>query len=548
MAGLVRAILLVALAGAAAAVPSASASTHFNTTTNSTTLLYVPFHSSEPTSNLRDLIDCALSPAVAPSVAGEQFDILLALSGAAADPRRADQLGALLRTAAAKLPVPLPRVHVTSVALGPGHDAYDRDAVGTRDWVSGPNSLFYDTFLPNGTVHRRHVAGYTYVQQLETDVCATRRGWLDTLLAAARARPSALVVGANLAGDCVWVAAHEECEPVRDRGDDGVLVGHVNGNALFRVTEDLARLLTLARDALGDSEPFDLALWRAAVAVGWEGRVVGTPAAVNVGAPVDKARFRQAAYHGRPSEAVLVHAPRRLRTDGVAAAAARIAAGRVATVVVVTRNDVASGLLRHIAASLAGAGVTDVLYAAADDASYDAASKLAPYRVVSGGAAAVAAKLSAREVPIFMTPCRSAVLDGTAYARALTAIAGMAGVSGGGCGALVDALPVFIPPWPRAVPVAVATWANASHAATLASVLSAARVPCRPLPPRLFADIRTAANWTADPPFLHASRLSRRAAVRALTVSGAWRGTARDARAAWGGGKENKQHSRASVV
>ena len=256
---LASALLLTALAGVVAAAPVArlTALPPLNTTTPAPpTLLLIPMHASEPASNLRDLIACALSPGVAPSVTGERFTILLVLSGASPDPRRAHELGGVLRTAAAALPSPSPRVQVTSVALGATRDAYDRAAADTgAAWVSGPNSLFYDTLLPNGTVHARFVMGHTFVQQLETDVCATRAGWLDTLLTTARAAPGALVVGATLAGDCVWVAEHAECELVAGRGDDGVLVSHVNGNALYRAGSDLTLLLTLARDALGSTQP-----------------------------------------------------------------------------------------------------------------------------------------------------------------------------------------------------------------------------------------------------------------------------------------------------
>ena len=233
------------------------------------------------------------------------------------------------------------------------------------------------------------------------------------------------------------------------------------------------------------------------MAVGWEGRVVGTDAVVNVGAPVDAARGARAAYHGRlaawpdgrTSRVALVHAPRRLRVDGVAAAVARVPRGRVATVVAVTRADVMTGLLRHVHASLTGAGIRDMLCAAADKMAYDAASGLAPYRVLLGSAPSVAASLVGRGEAVFLVSCRSVVVDGDAYGNALARVAGAAGVSGGGCGdgaggdaAPRSTLPVFIPPWPPAVPATVTAWANASSTVTLPSLLATASIPCAPCP------------------------------------------------------------------
>jgi hypothetical protein len=527
-------------------------------------------HSSEPASHLADLAACALSSAVAPSVKGERFDVLLAISGA--HPVRSDALGRVLRAAVAGLPPPIPRVEVTTVTLA--RDAYDRAAAqrGDTSWVSGPNSAFYDALL-DGHIRKHHVAGYDYVQQLETDVCGARRGWLDTILAAARARPHALVVGATLAGDCVWIEAHGECERVGGGGpgNDGVLRSHVNGNALYRVNvtttptvlaaDDLGLLLSLARSALGDGEPFDLALWRAAAAVGWAGRVTGVPASVNVGAPVDAARFTHPSYHGRltawpdarSSAVALVHAPRRLRTDGVRAAAARVAAGGVATVVVVSRADVDTGLLRHAAASLAG--VDGVLWAAGDEAAYAAASALAPYRVVRGQGRAVAAQLLStdRGVGVFVISPRGAVLDAGRYGAALAALGGVGGVFGecGGGGGSRVALPLLVPGWPPAVRGAFARWASqaTTTTTTLASALAAVNATCRPLPPGAAGSVKSLAEGrlTSSPPaYVSASRLARRDAVRALTVVGAWRGDAAGAVRAWK--KEGKGEGRVKNV
>lgn len=211
-----------------------------------------------------------------------------------------------------------------------------------------------------------------------------------------------------------------------------------------------------------------------------------------------------------------------------------------------------TGLLRHVHASLTGAGIRDMLFAAADEMAYDAASGLAPYRVLLGSAPSVAASLVGRGEAVFLVSCRSVVVDGDAYGNALARVAGAAGVSGGGCGdgaggdaAPRSTLPVFIPPWPPAVPAAVAAWANASSTVSLPSLLATASIPCRSLPPLAFASARTAGTTPHDPAFISADALPRHVAVRALMIVGAWRGTPRDARAAWsGGGREVRKHVR----
>ena len=537
-------------------LPSSLAPFLQNATT--ATLLYIPVHTSESEAHLDALIECALAPRVAPSTVGAAFDLLLVVSGgdAAAAAAAAARGGAKLRAAAARLPEPRPRVRAKAA---PGGGAYDRAAAGvSADWVKGPNEAFYSVMIGGGEgkdgLHERIVSRYHFVQQLETDVCAGRPGWLDALLNAAAASPRALVVGARLAGDCVWIAADRTCRHLGP--GDAALARHINGNALFRASPDLASLLGAARSLFGNAEPFDLALWQTAAALGAEDRLVATPLAVNCGALVDAARFAAAAYHGR-ADIALVHAPRRLRADAVTAASARAPVEGPATLVAVASGDAEAGLLRHALHSLAAARVADPLFVAPDDGVAADVVKLAPYRtLVAPAAPAAAAALAVRGVDVLLVSTRFGALGdySTALQRAMHASSssrydawvgvvepGREGAPPACAAVALDPFPppLFIPARPPAAALAVADWAAAPHASIpLAPFLRARGVACRRLP-RALADARDAfARWdgAGDPVLLvsAAGEASPAAAVRALTVAGAWRGAAADAARAWG--------------
>ena len=95
---------------------------------------------------------------------------------------------------------------------------------------------------------------------------------------------------------------------------------------------------------------------------------------------VDETRFLEVAYHGLDA-AALIHAPRRLRTSSLKAAAARGKPRRPLTIVPVTQASVA--LVNNMMTSLRRAGVSRTMLVAADEVSFVAASRLAPYWVVA---------------------------------------------------------------------------------------------------------------------------------------------------------------------
>ena len=63
---------------------------------------------------------------------------------------------------------------------------YDKARTNSK-WVGGPNEVFYRALFREGDVFKAHIGcrGYDFVQQLETDVCPIRDGWLDALVAEA---------------------------------------------------------------------------------------------------------------------------------------------------------------------------------------------------------------------------------------------------------------------------------------------------------------------------------------------------------------------------
>ena len=115
------------------------------------------------------------------------FDILLVVSGPSDASQNATERFDVMRTmleAATDhlLPSP-PRVFLDYKTVGV--DRYnlnlaeeDKDS----EWVSGPNSVFYDAFAEGGEIYEKYTRFYELVQQLETDVCALRGGWLLELL------------------------------------------------------------------------------------------------------------------------------------------------------------------------------------------------------------------------------------------------------------------------------------------------------------------------------------------------------------------------------
>ena len=239
-------------------------------------LIYIPFHVTELEDHVAEFCDCTLK--WQPWHAGSEptpFDVLLSISGPASAGHEV-KLKAMLESAVAHVR-PRPRVFVDFIPLT--SDRYVQDvgaAEKDADWVSGPNTAFYDAML-DGRVYHRFVKHYRFVQQMETDVCALRDGWLDVLLAPMLVDDDLVVSGATIRSDCVYYKAWDRCDSVR------VVISHsphmylhVNGNALYRVGAELASLLSQARLLFKNTEPFDLAMYWAAKALDMEVRALLT--------------------------------------------------------------------------------------------------------------------------------------------------------------------------------------------------------------------------------------------------------------------------------
>lgn len=215
-------------------------------------LLYTPLHVSEPTDAVRAFAACLFGKT--PSLRGLQFDVLVSVSGAQPDGRDAEVEEIISDAAhASKVAVTFTALQDDTYALALSND-HRKDA----EWVSGPNAAFYGALL-SGPVYDAHTRHYDLVQQLETDVCAMADGWLDVLVEPMLRGASILVSGARTACDCVYDAIHDVCEPMSKYGDH--MLGHVNGNALYRVGRELRDVLTKAQAKYGNTEPFDLALY-----------------------------------------------------------------------------------------------------------------------------------------------------------------------------------------------------------------------------------------------------------------------------------------------
>ena len=119
-----------------------------------------------------------------------------------------------------------------------------------------------------------------------------------------------------------------------------------------------------------------------------QSRLHANPRYLNTPCLVDRARFILPAYRAVP-DAVAVHAPRRLRTTSVQAVASRgLNRGKQAqrklhtlTVVALTHAD--ADVLKHQQTAFGNQFVDGVVYVATDRATYDAASRIAPLRVVA---------------------------------------------------------------------------------------------------------------------------------------------------------------------
>lgn len=219
-------------------------------------LIYIPFHVSEPSSHIEDLCDCTFRQQPWHEHGSMPFDILLSISGRASSGNE-NELQNKLDDAVSYIS-PRPRVFVEFVKLKSDRYVHDVDDEHKNDdWVGGPNTAFYDAML-DGHIFRKFVSHYKLVQQVETDVCALKKGWLDDLIKPAN-NGSVLISGATVKGDCIYVKKYDHCDMMQDTEDQ--MQNHVNGNALYRVGPELTSVLAQAKATFGNSEPFDLAIY-----------------------------------------------------------------------------------------------------------------------------------------------------------------------------------------------------------------------------------------------------------------------------------------------
>ena len=166
---------------------------------------------------------------------------------------------------------------------------------------------------------------------METDCCALQAGWLDTLLEPMLLNPGFLLSGSRPRAACYSAAEH---------GGTGCRVRlpagareHINGNALYRVGPGMQALV---RDAMALSTtefPYDLAMFL--VRNENQSHVHDHPRVYSMAGVVDGALWEEPAYYGFDKGVAFVHAPRRLRMDGLHAVASRADKARLTTAVVV---------------------------------------------------------------------------------------------------------------------------------------------------------------------------------------------------------------------
>jgi hypothetical protein len=387
-------------------------------------LLWVPIHISEPTANLEAMVACTFKRH-APSLVGEAFDVLVTLAGNASDGREADLASLVWQATAGITPVP---TTVRTEFLFVAKDDYDRDqSKDESSSYAGPNIVFYTAMLEEDEIgkgdgngggasgslgdtsnpdtgislslpapppsnspsfYRRQVGPYAFVQIMETDCCAVQAGWLDALLEPMLRNPKLLISGSRPKAACF--------SPVEHGGGHCKMPNyvrlHINGNAMYRVGPEMQTLLRDAKLWSKDEAPFDLAMYF--VRTVDQSHAHDNPRMYSVAGLVDDALWTRPGFYGGQGDVAFVHAPRRMRTDGVRAVVSRTKK-RHPTVAVMVAPSVTTGtssapglavdtaLLRNCHASL-GAAAADhsLVYIALTWPAFVEASRIAPFRVL----------------------------------------------------------------------------------------------------------------------------------------------------------------------
>ena len=263
---------------------------------------------------------------------------------------------------------------------------YDRSR-SSAGWTAGPNAVFYSVMAAGGAVYDQHTARYSHVLQLETDCVLLRSGWLAALVAplldARRPRrhnqPAFLLSGALLGpGQCVYDDVAHSCGGVAAQAD--YVQRHINGNALYELSPQLQTVFNHSLEVY-PTWPFDLATWLSARDLSLTHLMVASPHAVNIahriapGALGDPAQLaRGTRLHA--SELVFAHVPLRMRLGALQAALATLVRS-----IPVTLTFVSASHLEYAAqwvASVAAAGIRNVLVVAFDEQSAGAVTAMAP--------------------------------------------------------------------------------------------------------------------------------------------------------------------------
>lgn len=268
-------------------------------------LLFVPTHAAEQEDSFREFANCLLR--VNPwETEGQKVKVdLLVVQSGPCDSRSClhdlrEQVAEVVKE------VGYLRSGATEhVATSTGN--YDKTRQSTS-WNEGPNNIFYNATMPGGHVFDKFSRLYTYLIQLETDVCAAKHGWLDALLAPMHDR-RVVVSGASLVGKCVASETRPGCFSASRMNIQGVQY-HVNGNAAYRLGPRLASLLETARTSFTEHS-FDLAIWLAAGQLNLGSAVYNNDRVYNVHHPVGSNMSELGKM--LPTNTVLAHVPWRFR-------------------------------------------------------------------------------------------------------------------------------------------------------------------------------------------------------------------------------------------
>ena len=220
--------------------------------------------------------------------------------------------------------------------------------------------------------------------------------WLSSSSASSSSSSSNLIIvsGSTIKSLCSYVVKYDECQPFEP--DVSFMTEHVNGNAVYRTGDMLQQVLKSAREQFANAEPFDLAIHHVLKAsIASSTLAHSNPLYHNTATLLDRDWFLDFRYHGVDDLAVL-HAPRRLRADGLKAVATRTQGYLPATTVVLSQDSIAeqrsragntsstnnSMLLNNFKAAADDLRLSGVIYIALSEDVFFKASRVVPLQVL----------------------------------------------------------------------------------------------------------------------------------------------------------------------